>query len=96
MDSAQGPCAFPHLPTLVRQAYLLSKQQPIPLDVEFDVQDVLHHLRPRLVRYGSYEEALAAVTELLSAEAAAGAAAGVLGAIDEGVGDGVGRLSEAV
>ena len=50
------------------------------------MQDVLHHLRPRLKRYASYEEALAAVTDIISKEAAVGVGGGMLGAIDEGEG----------
>ncbi|KAG1671470.1 hypothetical protein FOA52_003128 [Chlamydomonas sp. UWO 241] len=63
------------------QAYLLSKQQPTPLDVEFDIQDVLHSLRPKLVRFGNYADAITAVQGILTTEAAAGG--GMLGAIDE-------------
>ena len=50
------------------------------------LQDVLHHLRPRLKRYASYEEALAAVTDIINKEAAVGLGGGMLGAIDAGEG----------
>ncbi|GFR49425.1 hypothetical protein Agub_g11482, partial [Astrephomene gubernaculifera] len=49
------------------QAYILSKAA-LPLDVEFDLQDVLHALRPSLKRYESYEEALAAVQDIIARE----------------------------
>ena len=47
------------------------------------LQDVLHHLRPRLKRLSTYEEALAVVTEIMTKEAEAGGKGGMLGAIDE-------------
>ena len=65
------------------QAYLLSKQQPIPLDVEFDVSDILNRLRPRLLRLTDYEEALKVVMDILSREAANDHRSRELGAINE-------------
>jgi hypothetical protein len=40
--------------------------------------------RPKLKRFQTYEEALAAVTEIMAKEAQVGARGGMLGAIDEG------------
>eukprot|EP01018_Ginkgo_biloba_P009187 Gb_41555 [translate_table: standard] len=45
------------------QRYILSKGG-IPLDIEFDLQDLFADLRPKMVRYSSFEEANAALTEL--------------------------------
>lgn len=47
-------------------------------------QDTLHSLRPRLVRFSSYQEALDAVGAIIAAEVAAGRG-GALGAIDGGL-----------
>ena len=44
--------------------------------------------RPKLKRFQSYEEALSAVSEIMAKEAQVGARGGMLGAIDEGEGDG--------
>ncbi|GIM12927.1 hypothetical protein Vretimale_16172, partial [Volvox reticuliferus] len=61
------------------QAYILSKGA-LPLDVEFDLQDILHALRPTLKRYGTYEEALAAVQDIIAREVAQfGAPLGTIG-----------------
>ncbi|KAG2482394.1 hypothetical protein HYH03_018672 [Edaphochlamys debaryana] len=61
------------------QAYILSKAR-LPLDVEFDLQDVLHTLRPSLRRYDSYDEALAAVQDIIAKEVAQfGAPLGTIG-----------------
>eukprot|EP00798_Chlamydomonas_sp_ICE-L_P014699 gene14699-20739_t len=53
------------------QAYVLSKVQPVPLD------DVIHHLRPKMERYQTYEEALEAVTEIMGKEASMGIILGI-------------------
>ncbi|GLJ39978.1 hypothetical protein SUGI_0817920 [Cryptomeria japonica] len=45
------------------QRYILSKGG-IPLDVEFDLQDLFAELRPKMIRYSSLEEADAVITEL--------------------------------
>jgi regulator of nonsense transcripts 2 len=45
------------------QRYILSKGS-LPMDVEFDVQDLLEFLRPRLSRMTTFEEACLAVTTL--------------------------------
>ncbi|KAJ3339350.1 hypothetical protein HDU93_008355 [Gonapodya sp. JEL0774] len=39
------------------QVYLLSKQQPVPRDVEFTVDELFEELRPQARRFDSYEEA---------------------------------------
>ncbi|KAH7661825.1 regulator of nonsense transcripts 2 protein [Dioscorea alata] len=45
------------------QRYVLSKG-PLPLDIEFDIQDMFAELRPNMIRYSSIEEANAALIEL--------------------------------
>ncbi|KAG2730013.1 hypothetical protein I3843_01G269600 [Carya illinoinensis] len=45
------------------QRYILSKGA-LPLDIEFDLQDLFAELRPNMTRYSSIEEANAAVIEL--------------------------------
>nr|XP_029118468.1 regulator of nonsense transcripts UPF2 isoform X3 [Elaeis guineensis] len=45
------------------QRYVLSKG-PIPLDIEFDIQDMFAELRPNMTRYSSIEEVNAALIEL--------------------------------
>ncbi|WOL12332.1 regulator of nonsense transcripts UPF2 [Canna indica] len=45
------------------QQYVLSKG-PIPLDIEFDIQDMFAELRPNMTRYLSIEEVNAALIEL--------------------------------
>nr|CAD1827855.1 unnamed protein product [Ananas comosus var. bracteatus] len=45
------------------QRYVLSKG-PIPLDIEFDIQDMFAELRPYMTRYSSIEEVNAALIEL--------------------------------
>ncbi|KAH9311222.1 hypothetical protein KI387_026257, partial [Taxus chinensis] len=45
------------------QRYILSKGG-VPLDVEFDLQDLFADLRPKMIRYSSLEEADAAITKL--------------------------------
>ncbi|XP_035548601.1 regulator of nonsense transcripts UPF2 isoform X1 [Juglans regia] len=45
------------------QRYILSKGA-LPLDIEFDLQDLFAELRPNMTRYSSVEEANAAVIEL--------------------------------
>ncbi|MEW5297640.1 MAG: hypothetical protein WDW36_000836 [Sanguina aurantia] len=60
------------------QAYLLSKPT-LPLDVDFDLQDVFQRVRPKLHRFATHEEALAAVDEILMHEAAVGASLGTIG-----------------
>eukprot|EP00271_Cylindrocystis_brebissonii_P022269 TRINITY_DN8510_c0_g1_i1.p1 TRINITY_DN8510_c0_g1~~TRINITY_DN8510_c0_g1_i1.p1 ORF type:complete len:572 (+),score=153.24 TRINITY_DN8510_c0_g1_i1:177-1718(+) len=45
------------------QRYVLSKAA-IPLDVEFDLQDLFADLRPKLVRFATYEEAHAAIEQV--------------------------------
>ncbi|CAL9127450.1 unnamed protein product [Musa textilis] len=45
------------------QQYVLSKG-PIPLDIEFDIQDTFADLRPNMTRYSSIEEVNAALLEL--------------------------------
>ncbi|RWW30740.1 hypothetical protein GW17_00004673 [Ensete ventricosum] len=45
------------------QQYVLSKG-PIPLDIEFDIQDTFADLRPNMTRYSSIEEVNAALVEL--------------------------------
>ncbi|CAM6103727.1 unnamed protein product [Calypogeia fissa] len=49
------------------QRYVLSKGV-IPLDVEFDLQDLFADLRPKMVRFSSYEEANQALQELEESE----------------------------
>ncbi|KXS22023.1 ARM repeat-containing protein [Gonapodya prolifera JEL478] len=39
------------------QLYLLSKQQPVPRDVEFIVDELFEELRPKARRFDTYEEA---------------------------------------
>ncbi|EFN54863.1 hypothetical protein CHLNCDRAFT_134932 [Chlorella variabilis] len=68
------------------QRYLLAKP-PLPLDVEFDVQDLWDHLRLTPPQYDSYEAACAAVAELEAAEAAA-AASGLAPIEEESDGEG--------
>lgn len=45
------------------QRYILSKGA-LPLDIEFDLQDLFADLRPTMLRYASIEEATAALAEL--------------------------------
>lgn len=45
------------------QRYILSKGA-LPLDIEFDLQDLFTDLRPNMTRYSSIEEVNAALTEL--------------------------------
>ncbi|KAI4328633.1 hypothetical protein L6164_020969 [Bauhinia variegata] len=45
------------------QRYILSKG-PLPLDIEFDLQDLFADLRPNMTRYSSIEEVNAALVEL--------------------------------
>ncbi|XP_011046308.1 PREDICTED: regulator of nonsense transcripts UPF2-like [Populus euphratica] len=45
------------------QRYILSKGS-LPLDVEFDLQDLFAELRPNMIRYSSIEEVNAALIEL--------------------------------
>eukprot|EP00850_Spirogloea_muscicola_P011490 SM000071S21114 [mRNA] locus=s71:436824:443196:- [translate_table: standard] len=52
------------------QRYILSKIGT-PLDLEFDLQDLFAELRPKLVRYGTFEEAQQAVLEIEALEAKA-------------------------
>eukprot|EP00850_Spirogloea_muscicola_P006728 SM000032S12112 [mRNA] locus=s32:567211:573564:- [translate_table: standard] len=52
------------------QRYILSKIGT-PLDLEFDLQDLFAELRPKLVRYGTFEEAQQAVSEIEALEAKA-------------------------
>ncbi|XP_072958211.1 regulator of nonsense transcripts UPF2 isoform X1 [Typha angustifolia] len=49
------------------QRYALSKG-PIPLDIEFDIQDIFAELRPNMARYSSIEEVNAALIELEESE----------------------------
>eukprot|EP00887_Chlorella_sp_A99_P007640 scaffold20.g7640.t1 len=63
------------------QRYLLSKP-PLPLDVEFDVQELWERLKVSPPQYESYEAACAAVAEIEARQAQA-AAAGGLAAIEE-------------
>ncbi|PSC71053.1 regulator of nonsense transcripts UPF2 [Micractinium conductrix] len=62
------------------QRYLLAKP-PLPLDVEFDVQDLWDHLKVSPPHYESYEAACAAVADIEAAQAAA--AASGLAAVEE-------------
>ncbi|KAF8071278.1 UPF2 [Scenedesmus sp. PABB004] len=62
------------------QAYVLAKQ-PLPLDVDADLQDTYDQLRPGLPRFASYADAATAVGALLAKEAAASASG--LAPIDE-------------
>ncbi|BDA48017.1 Regulator of nonsense transcripts 2 [Coccomyxa sp. Obi] len=57
------------------QRYILAKP-PLPLDIDFDVQDVFEQLRPNMERHTSFEMACEAVAAI-EAEEAAAAAAGV-------------------
>ncbi|TVU29130.1 hypothetical protein EJB05_20682 [Eragrostis curvula] len=52
------------------QRYIISKG-PLPLDIEFDVQDLFAELRPKMSRYSSIEELNAAIVELEESERAA-------------------------
>ncbi|KAL0290372.1 UNVERIFIED_CONTAM: Regulator of nonsense transcripts UPF2 [Sesamum calycinum] len=45
------------------QRYILSKGA-LPLDIEFDLQDLFVELRPNMIRYSSFEEVNAALVEL--------------------------------
>ncbi|KAL7228758.1 hypothetical protein ACSBR2_007452 [Camellia fascicularis] len=45
------------------QRYILSKG-PLPLDIEFDLQDLFADLRPKMTRYSSIEEVNAVLIEL--------------------------------
>ncbi|XVE75312.1 hypothetical protein DITRI_Ditri12bG0084400 [Diplodiscus trichospermus] len=45
------------------QSYILSKDA-LPLDIEFDLQDLFAELRPNMTRYSSMEEVNAALVEL--------------------------------
>ncbi|XP_071734548.1 regulator of nonsense transcripts UPF2 [Rutidosis leptorrhynchoides] len=45
------------------QRYILSKG-PLPLDIEFDLQDLFTDLRPNMVRYSTIEEVDAALVQL--------------------------------
>ncbi|EES07187.1 hypothetical protein BDA96_04G237300 [Sorghum bicolor] len=45
------------------QRYIISKG-PLPLDIEFDIQDLFAELRPNMSRYSSIEELVAALVEL--------------------------------
>ncbi|KAI3463563.1 hypothetical protein Pfo_020226 [Paulownia fortunei] len=45
------------------QRYILSKGV-LPLDIEFDLQDLFVELRPKMIRYSSFEEVNAALIEL--------------------------------
>eukprot|EP00899_Mesostigma_viride_P014203 jgi/Mesvir1/22784/Mv14173-RA.2 len=51
------------------QRYIFSKAQ-VPMDIEFALQDVFEMLRPRMVVFGSYEEAHEAILEMEAAQAA--------------------------
>eukprot|EP00249_Psilotum_nudum_P018824 c26978_g1_i1 orf=54-3764(+) len=53
------------------QRYVLSKGA-IPLDVEFDLQDLFAELRPKMVRYSAFEEANIAILELEDQESCLG------------------------
>uniref|UniRef100_A0A804NTM6 MIF4G domain-containing protein n=1 Tax=Zea mays TaxID=4577 RepID=A0A804NTM6_MAIZE len=44
------------------QRYIISKG-PLPLDIEFDIQDLFGELRPTMSRYSSIEELVAALVE---------------------------------
>ncbi|KAL6899559.1 hypothetical protein ACP4OV_006217 [Aristida adscensionis] len=52
------------------QRYIISKG-PLPLDIEFDIQDLFSELRPNMSRYSSIEELNAALVELEENERAA-------------------------
>ncbi|GJM85594.1 hypothetical protein PR202_ga02060 [Eleusine coracana subsp. coracana] len=52
------------------QRYIISKG-PLPLDIEFDIQDLFAELRPNMSRYSSIEELNAAIVELEEKERAA-------------------------
>ncbi|KAL6633939.1 hypothetical protein ACP70R_026610 [Stipagrostis hirtigluma subsp. patula] len=52
------------------QRYIISKG-PLPLDIEFDIQDLFGELRPNMSRYSSIEELNAALVELEENERAA-------------------------
>ncbi|TKW40460.1 hypothetical protein SEVIR_1G247700v4 [Setaria viridis] len=45
------------------QRYIMSKG-PLPLDIEFDIQDLFAEIRPNMARYSSIEELNAALVEL--------------------------------
>ncbi|KAH7445318.1 hypothetical protein KP509_01G002200 [Ceratopteris richardii] len=45
------------------QRYILSKGS-IPLDVEFDLQDLFAKLRPKMIRFSSFEEVILAISEV--------------------------------
>ncbi|KAK9806738.1 hypothetical protein WJX72_000988 [[Myrmecia] bisecta] len=57
------------------QRYVLAKPM-LPLDVEFDVQDLLEHLRPALQRFETFAEAVDAVAALEAEDAAVEAQGG--------------------
>ncbi|KAK3154687.1 hypothetical protein QOZ80_2BG0193890 [Eleusine coracana subsp. coracana] len=52
------------------QRYIISKG-PLPLDIEFDIQDLFAELRPNMSRYSSIEELNSAIVELEEKEHAA-------------------------
>ncbi|KAJ7557891.1 hypothetical protein O6H91_04G014000 [Diphasiastrum complanatum] len=53
------------------QRYILCKGS-IPLDIEFDLQDLFADLRPKMVRYSSFEEVNQAILELEEKEQSMG------------------------
>eukprot|EP00884_Botryococcus_braunii_P019011 jgi/Botrbrau1/5794/Bobra.0155s0017.1 len=71
---------------LYLQRYILAKPA-LPMDVQFDIEDLFQGLRPETKRWESFEEAAAAVAEL-EAEEAAAKAAGILLDVDDNSEDG--------
>ena len=48
------------------QMYCRSKKQPLPMDVDFMLTDTFEALRPKLSLHATYEEAAAAVDEIVA------------------------------
>lgn len=48
------------------QMYIKMKRQPLPMDIDFMVSDTFETLRPKLVLFGTYEEAAVAVDDMFA------------------------------
>lgn len=59
---------------LMFNIYILSKQQPLPMDIDFMLSDTLDTLRPDFVLKRNFEEAAVAVDTMLQRQQAAAAA----------------------
>lgn len=58
--------------------YILSKAQPLPMDVDFMLSDTMEVLRPSFVLKHTFDEAAAAVDEMLVAQRAQAAATAIV------------------